>query len=72
MSNQPPTAQQCACATHLDGSVTTSLCSVHADRDPCLTLALVTGRRRKGTIRRGICTACGHGTALAVVKELRA
>jgi hypothetical protein len=36
------------------------LCPVHADTDPCLTMATVTGRRRKGTVRRGTCTACGH------------
>lgn len=24
-------------------------------------LARVTGRRRTGTIRRGVCTSCGHG-----------
>ena len=52
---------RCACARHTDGSVTTFLCSVHADQDPCLTMAQVTGRRRKGTIRRGVCTSCGHG-----------
>ena len=51
---------RCACARHNDGSVTTFLCPVHADSDPCLTVSQVTGRRRKGTIRRGVCTACGH------------
>ena len=50
----------CACARNTDGSRTTMLCPVHADRDPCLTVSLVTGRRRKGTIRRGSCTNCGH------------
>jgi hypothetical protein len=49
----------CSCAKHPDGSVTTFLCSKHADTDPCLTTSGVTGRRRKGTIRRGTCTACG-------------
>lgn len=44
---------------HDDGSVTAFLCSVHAVTDPCLTMATVTGRRRTGTIRRGVCTACG-------------
>lgn len=53
-------AKGCVCATHNDGSVTTSTCPVHADQDPCLTMSLITGRRRTGTIRRGTCTACGH------------
>jgi hypothetical protein len=52
----------CSCARNTDGSVTTLLCPVHAGTDPCLTMARVTGRRRKGTTRRGVCTACGHGT----------
>lgn len=52
----------CSCATHDDGSKTTTLCPTHADQDPCLTLAQVTGRRRKGTIRRGTCTSCGWTT----------
>lgn len=56
---------RCACARHGDGSVTTSLCPLHADVDPCLTVAIVTGTRRRGTIRRGVCTACGHGRAAA-------
>ena len=54
------TATRCACAHNLDGSVTTLLCPAHATTDPCLTLSRVTGRRRRGTIRRGTCTACGH------------
>lgn len=49
----------CACAKHSDGSVTTMLCSEHADHDPCQTMASVTGRRRKGSIVRGTCTGCG-------------
>jgi len=53
----------CTCARHADGSVTTFLCSAHADQDPCLTMAQTTGRRRKGTIRRGVCTSCGHRAA---------
>lgn len=62
----PPTlSPRCACARHRDGGVTTSLCSLHADVDPCLTMARVTGKRRRGTIRRGVCTACGHGRAAA-------
>lgn len=55
-------APRCACAINADGSTTTMLCPVHADTDPCLKMAQVTGRRRKGTIRRGTCTNCGHYT----------
>lgn len=51
--------RSCSCATHADGSVTKLLCPLHADTDPCLTMSRVTGRRRTGTIRRGVCTACG-------------
>lgn len=51
---------RCCCARHADGSVTTSRCPVHAEVDPCLTMSWVTGRRRTGTIRHGVCTACGH------------
>lgn len=51
---------RCSCRGFDDGSVYRSLCPVHADSDPCLTMSQVTGRRRKGTIRRGVCTACGH------------
>ena len=54
-------AAACCCARHNDGSVTKFLCPIHADADPCLTFAQVTGKRRKGTIRRGVCTHCGHG-----------
>lgn len=50
---------RCCCAHHDDGSVTTFLCPLHADDDPCLTMARVTGKRRRGTIKRGTCTACG-------------
>lgn len=53
----------CTCAHNRDGSVTTFLCPVHADTDPCLTSSLVTGRRRRGMIRRGVCTSCGWGEA---------
>jgi len=49
----------CVCARHGDGSVTRSMCPLHADTDPCLTMATVTGRRRKGTILHGVCTHCG-------------
>lgn len=51
---------RCSCARNLDGSTTTLLCPVHAKIDPCLTMSHVTGRRRKGTIRNGRCTNCGH------------
>lgn len=57
------TRPACACAKNNDGSVTRSLCSVHADTDPCLTMSAVTGRRRVGSIRSGVCTNCGHGGA---------
>lgn len=52
-------AAKCVCAHHGDGSVTTTLCSQHADHDPCRTMAIVTGTRRKGSIVRGVCTNCG-------------
>lgn len=57
-----PTALQttaCSCAHHGDGSTTTMLCSIHADQDPCYTMARMTGRRRKGSIVRGVCSSCG-------------
>lgn len=50
---------RCSCARHNDGSVTTSLCPLHAKQDPCLTMATVTGRRRHGSVVRGVCSACG-------------
>jgi hypothetical protein len=50
----------CSCAHHTDGSVTSSLCPVHAKTDPCLTMARITGKRRKGSVQRGTCTHCGH------------
>jgi hypothetical protein len=49
----------CSCAHHADGSTTATLCSLHADQDPCERMAQITGKRRKGTIRAGRCTACG-------------
>lgn len=49
----------CTCARHTDGSVTTTLCSIHAKTDPCLTMATVTGKRRTGTIKGGVCSSCG-------------
>lgn len=54
-------AMKCRCARYDDGSVTTMLCPLHADTDPCATRASVTGRRRKGRIRHGVCTNCGWG-----------
>lgn len=53
------TTLTCTCAHHDDGSVTTFLCSAHAQQDPCATMSAVTGRRRKGSIVRGRCTSCG-------------
>lgn len=53
----------CSCAHHNDGSVTTFLCPIHADDDPCQTESSVTGRRRKGTVAKGTCTNCGWGVA---------
>jgi hypothetical protein len=49
---------QCSCARHNDGSVTTFLCPLHAEQDPCLTMSNVTGRRRRGSVVRGTCTNC--------------
>lgn len=60
---QDRTRTGCVCAVNSDGSVTTLLCPRHAETDPCLTMASVTGRRRKGTIRNGVCTYCQHGGA---------
>jgi len=51
--------RNCACAKHQDGSVTTMLCSEHADIDPCLTFSSVTGKRREGSIVSGVCSKCG-------------
>lgn len=53
------TQTRCACATHKDGTVTTFLCPVHATSDPCQTKALVTGKRRRGTVRGKQCSHCG-------------
>lgn len=50
---------QCACAKNSDGTATTLHCPTHADQDPCATMAQVTGKRRKGSIRRGQCSRCG-------------
>jgi hypothetical protein len=54
----------CSCAHDIEGVVTTTmLCPLHASTDPCLTIASVTGKRRHGTIRRGVCTSCGWSAA---------
>lgn len=55
----PVRAIGCACATYADGSTHTFLCPLHADQDPCLSKSLITGKRRKGTIKSGTCTHCG-------------
>ena len=47
----------CACSDHSN-----MLCPKHADTDPCLSSSLVTGKRRKGTIRNNTCTNCGWST----------
>lgn len=50
----------CSCAHDTDGTVTaTMLCPLHATEDPCWTMARVTGRRRRGSVRGGTCSACG-------------
>ena len=49
----------CYCATYDDGSTLRSHCPTHADSDPCYWTAAITRTRRKGTIRRGVCTSCG-------------
>lgn len=49
----------CSCAHNDDGSTTTLMCPVHGKEDPCAVMASVTGRRRRGSIRRGVCTNCG-------------
>jgi hypothetical protein len=51
--------ERCSCATHGDGTRTTMMCPTHADADPCATVAQVTGKRRRGTLRSGRCTNCG-------------
>lgn len=58
MSAQNADSVRCACARNSDGSVTTILCPLHAEQDPCLTMARVTGKRRRGSVVRGVCSAC--------------
>lgn len=53
----------CSCATHNDGTRTTWVCPIHADADPCGTVAVVTGKRRRGSVVRGRCSACGWHSA---------
>lgn len=48
----------CSCATNVDYTTTTLLCPVHATIDPCETMAQVTGKRRRGSIRGGRCSNC--------------
>ena len=57
MNNTDP---HCICLHYSDGSVYKENCPLHATLDPCAVTAQITGRRRKGTIRRGVCTNCGH------------
>lgn len=64
MSNSPVITRvpRCVCPTYNDGSVYHGTCALHATQDPCLTMSLITGTRRKGTIKSGTCTNCGwHG-----------
>lgn len=63
------TAATCSCARHGDGSVTTSMCPLHADEDPCYTMALVTGKRRKGSIINGVCSNCGWTSSGATASK---
>ena len=49
---------KCYCAHNLDGSTTTMLCPQHSEQDPCYTLSLMTGKRRKGSIVKGKCNKC--------------
>ena len=73
MSNTDP---NCICRHYSDGSVYKENCPLHAPQDPCAVTAQITGRRRKGTIRKGVCTNCGHdwrkAAKLAMVEEAQA
>ena len=51
--------KECCCTMNRDGTWTEHMCPIHAGTDPCLTIARVTGKRRKGTIKNGKCTNCG-------------
>lgn len=53
------TGRACTCARHADGTTSPTFCPTHAGTDPCIILHAITGRRRRGTIRNGTCTACG-------------
>jgi hypothetical protein len=53
-----PSRAKCACATNTDGTKTTFLCPLHAAEDPCHAKAIVTGKRRRGSIRNGRCSHC--------------
>jgi hypothetical protein len=50
---------KCLCAINEDQIITAMLCTIHAEADPCDTFAMVTGRRRRGSIIRGKCSRCG-------------
>lgn len=55
-----PIIPTCSCAHDRDGAVTSTLfCSLHNDEDPCGAVVRITGKRRKGSIKNGVCTACG-------------
>ncbi len=50
----------CVCARDESGAVTSDLfCALHSSEDPCLRVSRIMGRRRKGSIKRGVCTHCG-------------
>ncbi len=49
---------KCLCAFNSDGSITKMLCPYHAEIDPCLTMSMITGKRRKGSIVNKICNNC--------------
>jgi hypothetical protein len=63
------TAVTCSCAHNSDGTVTKMLCPAHAPEDPCATMAAVTGQRRRGSIVRGTCTACGWSANKTAAKN---
>ena len=49
----------CSCAHNRDGTITAFLCPIHAEDDPCLDVAALTGKRRRGSVVRGCCSHCG-------------